>query len=91
MPVIEVSFGDAGTCSITGGVVYGGSAMPELTAITSTRTTAVAGFAAFASSTASLPITGIGPTAPAPSARCLAWGSGATASPTSPPHPQSCG
>ncbi len=29
-PVIEVAHGDAGTCSITGGVVYRGSAIPEL-------------------------------------------------------------
>ena len=31
MPVLEVVHGDAGTCSITGGVVYRGSAIPELT------------------------------------------------------------
>jgi hypothetical protein len=31
MPVVEVAHGDAGTCSITGGVVYRGSAIPELT------------------------------------------------------------
>lgn len=30
LPVIEVSHGDAGTCSITGGVVYRGSAIPEI-------------------------------------------------------------
>jgi glucose/arabinose dehydrogenase len=30
LPVIEVSHGDAGTCSITGGVVYRGSQIPEL-------------------------------------------------------------
>jgi glucose/arabinose dehydrogenase len=30
LPVIEVSHGDAGTCSITGGIVYRGSAIPEL-------------------------------------------------------------
>ncbi|MFZ0013842.1 MAG: PQQ-dependent sugar dehydrogenase [Acidimicrobiia bacterium] len=30
LPVIEVSHGDAGTCSITGGVVYRGRAIPEL-------------------------------------------------------------
>lgn len=30
LPVIEVGHGDAGTCSITGGVVYRGSAIPEL-------------------------------------------------------------
>jgi glucose/arabinose dehydrogenase len=30
MPMIEVAHGDAGTCSITGGVVYRGSAIPEL-------------------------------------------------------------
>ena len=29
MPVVEVPHGDAGTCSITGGVVYRGSAIPE--------------------------------------------------------------
>jgi hypothetical protein len=28
--VIEVSHGDAGTCSITGGVVYRGSQIPEI-------------------------------------------------------------
>jgi hypothetical protein len=28
--VIEVAHGDGGTCSITGGVVYRGSAIPEL-------------------------------------------------------------
>ncbi len=31
LPVIEVSHGDGGTCSITGGYVYRGSAIPELT------------------------------------------------------------
>ncbi len=31
LPVIEVEHGDAGTCSITGGVVYRGAAIPELT------------------------------------------------------------
>jgi hypothetical protein len=30
MPVVEVEHGDAGTCSITGGVVYRGSAIPEI-------------------------------------------------------------
>lgn len=30
LPVIEVSHGDAGTCSITGGVVYRGDAIPEI-------------------------------------------------------------
>jgi glucose/arabinose dehydrogenase len=30
LPVIEVEHGDAGTCSITGGVVYRGDAIPEL-------------------------------------------------------------
>ncbi|MGB7859000.1 MAG: PQQ-dependent sugar dehydrogenase, partial [Acidimicrobiia bacterium] len=30
LPVIEVSHGDAGTCSITGGVVYRGDLIPEL-------------------------------------------------------------
>lgn len=30
LPVVEVAHGDAGTCSITGGVVYRGSAIPEL-------------------------------------------------------------
>ncbi len=30
MPVIEVSHGDAGTCSITGGVVYRGAQIPEI-------------------------------------------------------------
>lgn len=30
LPVVEVEHGDAGTCSITGGVVYRGSAIPEL-------------------------------------------------------------
>jgi glucose/arabinose dehydrogenase len=29
-PVVEVEHGDAGTCSITGGVVYRGAAIPEL-------------------------------------------------------------
>lgn len=31
LPVLEVSHSDAGTCSITGGVVYRGVAIPELT------------------------------------------------------------
>lgn len=30
LPVIEVGHGDAGTCSITGGIVYRGDAIPEL-------------------------------------------------------------
>lgn len=30
LPVVEVRHGEAGTCSITGGVVYRGSAIPEL-------------------------------------------------------------
>lgn len=30
MPVIDIAHGDAGTCSITGGVVYGGQSIPEL-------------------------------------------------------------
>ena len=30
LPVVEVAHGDAGTCSITGGVVYRGSEIPEL-------------------------------------------------------------
>ncbi len=30
LPVIEVGHGDAGTCSITGGVVYRGAAIPEI-------------------------------------------------------------
>lgn len=30
LPVVEVEHGDAGTCSITGGVVYRGAAIPEL-------------------------------------------------------------
>lgn len=30
LPVVEVSHGDAGTCSITGGVVYRGRAIPEI-------------------------------------------------------------
>lgn len=30
LPLIDVSHGDAGTCSITGGIVYRGSAIPEL-------------------------------------------------------------
>lgn len=30
LPVLEVEHGDAGTCSITGGVVYRGAAIPEL-------------------------------------------------------------
>ncbi len=29
-PILEVEHGDAGTCSITGGVVYSGTAIPEL-------------------------------------------------------------
>ena len=29
-PLLEIARGDAGTCSITGGVVYGGTAIPEL-------------------------------------------------------------
>jgi glucose/arabinose dehydrogenase len=29
-PVLEVQHGDAGTCSITGGIVYRGSALPQL-------------------------------------------------------------
>ncbi|MGH8959257.1 MAG: PQQ-dependent sugar dehydrogenase [Acidimicrobiia bacterium] len=31
LPVVEVAHSDSGTCSITGGVVYRGSAIPELT------------------------------------------------------------
>lgn len=31
LPVIEVPHGDSGTCSITGGIVYRGAAIPELT------------------------------------------------------------
>jgi hypothetical protein len=31
LPVIEVAHSDSGTCSITGGVVYRGPAIPELT------------------------------------------------------------
>lgn len=31
LPVIEVAHGDGGTCSITGGVVYRGTAVPEIT------------------------------------------------------------
>lgn len=31
LPVLEVAHGDDGTCSITGGVVYRGAAIPELT------------------------------------------------------------
>ena len=31
MPVVEVGHGDAGTCSITGGIVYRGVAIPEIT------------------------------------------------------------
>lgn len=31
LPVVEVAHGDAGTCSIAGGVVYRGAAIPELT------------------------------------------------------------
>ncbi len=30
LPVVDVAHGDAGTCSITGGVVYRGNAIPEL-------------------------------------------------------------
>lgn len=30
LPLIEVAHGDAGTCSITGGIVYRGSAIPEI-------------------------------------------------------------
>jgi hypothetical protein len=30
LPVVEVSHGDAGTCSITGGIVYRGPAIPEI-------------------------------------------------------------
>jgi len=30
LPVIEVEHGDAGTCSIIGGIVYRGSAIPEI-------------------------------------------------------------
>ena len=30
LPVVEVSHGDGGTCSITGGIVYRGNAIPEL-------------------------------------------------------------
>jgi len=30
LPVLEVPHGDAGTCSITGGVVYRGTEIPEL-------------------------------------------------------------
>jgi hypothetical protein len=30
LPVVEIAHGDAGTCSITGGVVYRGAAIPEL-------------------------------------------------------------
>jgi glucose/arabinose dehydrogenase len=30
MPVLEVEHGDAGTCSITGGIVYRGAALPQL-------------------------------------------------------------
>jgi glucose/arabinose dehydrogenase len=30
MPVLEVEHGDAGTCSITGGIVYRGTAFPQL-------------------------------------------------------------
>lgn len=30
LPVLEVSHGDAGTCSITGGIVYHGKAIPEI-------------------------------------------------------------
>jgi hypothetical protein len=31
LPIVEVEHGDAGTCSITGGVVYHGVDIPELT------------------------------------------------------------
>lgn len=31
LPLVEVAHGDAGTCSITGGVVYRGTAIPEMT------------------------------------------------------------
>jgi hypothetical protein len=31
LPVVEVEHGDAGTCSITGGVVYRGTEIPEIT------------------------------------------------------------
>lgn len=31
LPVVEVAHGDSGTCSITGGVVYRGAAIPEMT------------------------------------------------------------
>lgn len=30
LPVLEVAHGDAGTCSVTGGIVYRGAAIPEL-------------------------------------------------------------
>jgi hypothetical protein len=30
LPVIEIEHGDAGTCSITGGIVYRGSEIPEI-------------------------------------------------------------
>jgi glucose/arabinose dehydrogenase len=30
LPVLEIAHGDAGTCSVTGGVVYRGAAIPEL-------------------------------------------------------------
>jgi hypothetical protein len=30
MPVLEVEHGDAGTCSITGGIVYRGAALPQM-------------------------------------------------------------
>lgn len=30
LPVVEVQHGDAGTCSITGGVIYGGRLIPEI-------------------------------------------------------------
>ncbi len=33
LPLIEVPHSDAGTCSITGGVVYRGAAIPELTGV----------------------------------------------------------
>lgn len=31
LPLVEVQHGDSGTCSITGGIVYRGSAIPEIT------------------------------------------------------------
>jgi hypothetical protein len=30
LPIVEVEHGDAGTCSITGGIVYRGSEIPEI-------------------------------------------------------------